>query len=207
MGTQMIDARKDIVFRDEHYKEKFRIKDGDRIKITVAYDGEEIIKKCRFLDETHMNVGSTCFHMDEFMEKQAQAGNTYEPVPDPMPKLDVVYAEPGSPPVDKEIPLDATALRELLGGQTEIRPVDKAVVMLTAENGNGSFIVCAMDDGRLTSLHPYAAQRYKYEPERCTRILDGEKPSILSALEYAKKQAAAQTPGPKEDKAHTGPER
>lgn len=113
----MPDFRKDIIFRDTDYKEKFRIKDGDSIKITVAYDCEKLIRKCRWLDEAHMNVGSTCFHMDEFMEKATRVGNKYEPVPNQEPKLDVVIAESGKPPRDAVIDMSAAAIRELLGGE------------------------------------------------------------------------------------------
>jgi hypothetical protein len=186
----LIDARKDIIFRDEHYKEKFRIKDGDSIKITVAYDGEELIRKCRFLDEAYMNVGSTCYHMDEFMEKQTQVGNKYEPVPNPEPKLDIIYAEPGLPVQDMEIPISLTALRELLGGQLEITPLDKSTAIVRGRHGNGSIAVLGLDGDNLTSLHPYKAQMYKHGLAKRARAAAEKKPSIQEQLSDARKAVA-----------------
>ncbi len=188
----MIDARKDIIFRDEDYKEKFRIKDGDKIKITVAYDGEELIRKCRFLDETHMNVGSTCFHMDEFMEKMARVGNKYEPIPDQEAKLDVLIAEPGQAPRNAEIPLSFTALREIIGGEPEIISKDKFSAVVQGTNGNGTIVVCGVKGDNLTSLHPYDAQTKKRElTERASATEEKSKPSLSDRLEAGKAKAAA----------------
>ena len=187
----MVDARKDIIFRDEDYKEKFRIKDGDRIKITVAYDGEEIIRKCRFLDEAHMFVGSTCFHMDEFMEKQARVGNKSEPVPTE-PKLDIVFVEPNRKPRDVELPINLTALRTLVGGEPDFAPLGDHSAIVWGNKGRGirdksdAFAVCGVNDGKLTSLHPYWAQKYKreYAPRE-----EEKKPSITELLADTKKAA------------------
>ena len=189
----MIDARKDIIFRDEHYKEIFKIKDGDRIKITVAYDGEELIRKCRFLDEAHMFVGSTCLHMDEFLEKQARAGNKYEPV-HTEPKLDILFVVPGQKPRDLEIPIDINALRVLVGGEPAITPLNDHAVIVKgvtggdANNKDGAFAVCGFNDGELTSLHPYWAQKYKLE--FTPRDREEKKPSIKEQLAGAQKSAA-----------------
>jgi hypothetical protein len=188
----MKDARKDIVFRDENYKEKFRIKDGDSIKITVGYDGEELIRKCRFLDEAHMNVGNgNCYHMDEFMEKQAWAGNTYEPVPGLEPKLDVVIAEPGKPPRDAEIPLSLAALREIIGGEIEFVSKDKFCAVVQGANGNGTVVALGVNGGDLTSLHPYDAQQQKRDlAERIPAAVE-KKPTLAERLEAGKLKAAA----------------
>ena len=189
----MTDARKDIVFRGEDYKEKFRIKDGDRIKITVAYDGEEIIRKCRFLDEAHMFVGSTCLHMDEFMERQTRVGNKYEPV-HTEPKLDILFVEPGQKPRDLEIPIDINALRVLVGGEPAMAPLnDHAVIVKGLIGGDvnkksGAFAVCGLNDGALSSLHPYWAQKYKLE--FAPRDREEKKPSIKEQLAGAQKAAA-----------------
>ncbi len=185
----MIDARKDIIFLDERYNEKFRIKDGESIKITVGFDGEEIIRKCRWLDATHMNVGTTCFHMDEFMGKQMRAGNTYEPVPSSEPKLDVLIAEPGKPPRDAEIPMTDTALRKILGGRPEIVSEDKFSARLQGKNG--VTVVCGINNGNLTSLHPYDAQRQKRELEAAIPAVEAKKPTLAERLSAGKAKADA----------------
>jgi hypothetical protein len=189
----MTDARKEIIFRDGDYKEKFRIKDGESIKITVAYDGEEIIRKCRYLDEAHMNVGaSSCYHMDEFMEKQTRVGNQYEPIPSETPKPDIETAEHSQPPRDAEIPMSEAAMRDILGGEPEIISRDKFSATVTGIRGNGTTIVCGMNGDNLTSLHPYDAQRQKRELAERVPATEEKKPSTLAErLEAGKAKAAA----------------
>jgi hypothetical protein len=188
----MIDARKDIIFRDIDYKTKFKIKDGDSIKITVGYDGEELIRKCRFIDDHHIDVGSQCFHIDEFMEKMTRAGNSYEPIPDQEPKLNILVAEPGKPPQDAEIPMTHTALREMLGGEPEIISKDKFATVIQGANGNGTIVVCGSKGDILTSLHPYIAQSQKRELANRVPPTEDKKPATLAErLEVGKAKAAA----------------
>jgi len=194
-GTEpeMTDARRDIIFRDADYKEKFRIKDGESIKIIVAYDGEELIRKCRWIDEAHMDVGSTPFHMDEFMEKAARVGNKYEPIPGQEPKLDVLIAEPGKPPRDAEIPMRHAAIREIIGGEPEIVSEGKFSATIKGVNGNGAILVCGINGSELTSLHPYVAQTQKRE--LAARVAEEKATTTLtSRLEAGKTKAAAYIP-------------
>jgi hypothetical protein len=190
----MKDARKDIIFRDADYKEKFRIKDGDSIKITVSYDGEEIIRKCRFLDEAHMNVGSSCYHMDEFMEKQMRANNQYEPVPNRKPMLDILTVEPGKAPENAEIPLNLAALNRMLGGTPETIPLSKSAAIALGKNGNGRMAICGLNHGELASLHPYDAQMYRHHPEKITEAVAAvsNTPTLQEQLAEAKRAVAAQ---------------
>jgi hypothetical protein len=207
----VFDARKDIVFRDERYKEKFRIKDGDSIKITVAYDGEEIVRKCRWLDETHMYVGSTCLHIDEFMEKQTRVGNKYEPVPNQEPKIDIVVAEPGKPPHDAEIPMGMLPLCEIIGGDVEVVSILRNTAVVKGIGGNGTLVACGLSGENLTSLHPYEAQIYKRDLAERSPVPAEKKPKTLTQrLEAGKKKAAAhdtkQVPSKTTNKAKKNPE-
>jgi len=193
-GTEldMPDARKDIIFRDADYKEMFRIKDGDNIKITVAYDGEELIRKCRWIDEAHMNVGSTPYHMDEFMEKLTRVGNKFEPIPGQEPKIDVVIVELDGKPYDATIPMKYGALRSILGSEPKITQQDKSSAVLEGKSGNGSVIVCGVSDGNITSLHPYVAQTRKRDlAARAALSEDRSAQSLAGRLEAGKVKAAA----------------
>ena len=188
----MTDARKDIIFHDESYKEKFRIKDGDSIKITIAFDGEEIVRKCRFLDPTHLDVGSSCYHCSEFMEKMTRNGNQYEPAPNQKPKFDILIAELGKPPRDIEIPISETAIRKLLGGEPEIVNKDKFSVTLTGKDGNGTIAVFGNNDGNISSLHPYDAQKYKRDfAASVSETEEKPKKTLAEQLEAGKTKAAA----------------
>ena len=199
----MIDARKDIIFRDENYKEKFRIKDGESIKITVGYDGREIIGKCRYLDDTHFYVANQCFHADEFKEKMMRLGNKYGPLslPEP-PMIDIVIAELGEAPRDAEVAASDAAMRELLGGEVEIISVerfagDRRGVYVRGADGNGAVAVCGIEGDNITSLHPNDARTAKRELAERVRAADAEKPkaTLAERLEAGKAKAAAHNAG------------
>ena len=78
-------AAQGIRFKDANYREIFRIPDGSNIVITTAW-GEKIEQACRYIDDTHCEVGSNVFHVDEFAERMARNGATYAPKPDTPPK-------------------------------------------------------------------------------------------------------------------------
>ena len=73
---------KDIRFINSKYEDLFKIPDGGYIKITLN-NGEQKIRKCAFIDETHTKVGNNLFHIREFAEKMEKFRNTYEPCPTP----------------------------------------------------------------------------------------------------------------------------
>ena len=78
-------AAQGIRFKDANYRELFKIPDGGSIVITTAW-GEKIEQACRYIDDTHCEVGSNVFHVDEFAERMARNGATYAPKPDTPPK-------------------------------------------------------------------------------------------------------------------------
>ena len=78
-------AAQGIRFKDANYREIFRIPDGSNIVITTAW-GEKIEQACRYIDDTHCEVGSNVFHVDEFAERMARNGSTYAPKTDTPPK-------------------------------------------------------------------------------------------------------------------------
>lgn len=74
-----------IRFIDSGYKELFRIPDGGKIIITSAW-GEKTELACRYIDETHTEVGNNLFHICEFAERMERNGATYEPKPPEQPQ-------------------------------------------------------------------------------------------------------------------------
>ena len=72
-------AEKGIRFITPHYQEKFRIADGDRVRL-VMESGENREMTCRYIDDYHMEVtgqtGSTVYHICEFAEVCEQNGCT-----------------------------------------------------------------------------------------------------------------------------------
>ena len=60
----------------------FRLKDGGKIRITWQ-DGEQEEKNCRYIDSTHLEVGSgplNIYHICEFAERMEGGVAKVEPV-------------------------------------------------------------------------------------------------------------------------------
>lgn len=77
-------ARKDIRFIDSNYNELFRLPDGEQIRITLS-TGEKLDRVCRYIDETHLEVGRSLYHICEFAERMERNGSTYAPKEPPLP--------------------------------------------------------------------------------------------------------------------------
>ena len=60
-------ARKGIRFIEPDYTEKFRIADGDQIRVIV--DGTNMDYICRYVDDYHMEVGCRLYHICEFAKE------------------------------------------------------------------------------------------------------------------------------------------
>ena len=56
-------AEKGIRFITPEYKEKFRISDGEKIRITFS-DGEVKDRVCRYIDDSHVEVGCLLYTSD-----------------------------------------------------------------------------------------------------------------------------------------------
>ena len=72
-------AKAGIRFINSDYQELFRLPDGGKIKIRYAW-GETVEKTCRYLDDYHVEIGTTIYHIAEFAERMEQNGHVYEPV-------------------------------------------------------------------------------------------------------------------------------
>ena len=70
--------KRDIRFIDSEYHTLFTIKDWESIVIT-RFDGEKMILSCAYIDDYHVCVGNSTYHICEFAEMQERNGNTYVP--------------------------------------------------------------------------------------------------------------------------------
>lgn len=68
--------KKYIRFIDSDYNTLFHIEDGANIIVTWD-DGSKHIRKCRFLDEYHTEIGGECFHICQWAEIMERNGSTY----------------------------------------------------------------------------------------------------------------------------------
>lgn len=88
-------AEKGIRFITPEYKEKFRISDGEKVRITFS-DGEVKDRVCRYIDDSHVEVGDDLYHICEFAERMEQCGATFIPLRSDLPEQ--CYASLGTTP-------------------------------------------------------------------------------------------------------------
>lgn len=79
-------AEKGIRFSTPEYKEKFRISDGEKIRITFS-DGEVKDRVCRYIDDSHVEVGDDLYHICEFAERMEQCGATFISLRSDLPEV------------------------------------------------------------------------------------------------------------------------
>ena len=85
LDRHMRNAEYGIRFITPNYNEKFRITDGDSIRITLP-SGETRDWACRFIDETHMEVGNNLYHICEFAEQAQRSGIQVIPLRQSLPE-------------------------------------------------------------------------------------------------------------------------
>jgi hypothetical protein len=186
---EMEDVRKNIRFIGSDYTTLFTVKDGESIKFTSGYDGESKTLKCRFIDETHMQlIGKhrNDYHICEFAEITERNGSKSEPIPGQKPMIDILSAKYGEKLMDTTIPMTEAAVKKLVGGSYKVETLygaSKDFVFGALLRGKNGIAVCGIDDNTLTSLHPYWAQKYKRELSPAERP---NKQSLLKNLEKAK---------------------
>ena len=78
-------AERGIRFITPHYEEKFRIPDGDKIRIASSW-GETNDRTCRYIDEYHLEVGNNLYHICELAELMERNGATITPLRSSLPE-------------------------------------------------------------------------------------------------------------------------
>ena len=92
LDRHMEKASRGIRFITPDYKEKFKIPDGDKIRIILS-DGEQLDRTCRYIDDYHLEVGSNLYHICEFAERMEQNGNTVIPLRSSLPEQCYVFVQ------------------------------------------------------------------------------------------------------------------
>ena len=83
-------AEKGIRFITPDYKERFRISDGEKIRVTSG-DGQFDDFTCRYIDDYHVEVGWNLYHICEFAERMEKNKNTVIPLRSSLPDRCYVY--------------------------------------------------------------------------------------------------------------------
>lgn len=82
------EARRGIRFIDPHYREKFRLTDGDKLRI-VFNDEHTRDYVCRYIDQTHMELGGrhdNLYHICQFAELSAEQHRALIPLRASLPE-------------------------------------------------------------------------------------------------------------------------
>ncbi|MDD4414854.1 MAG: hypothetical protein PHR14_10000 [Oscillospiraceae bacterium] len=79
-------AAEGIRFIDSHYKDLFRVEDGDKIIITYP-DGEKKTRTCRYIDQCHCEIGDNLYHICQFAEIMEKNRNSYAPEKPMLPEV------------------------------------------------------------------------------------------------------------------------
>ena len=85
LERHMNHAAKGIRFITPDYTEKFRIEDGDRIRMIRVGQAERDCE-CRYIDDYHVEIGGNLYHICEFAEKAKMAGVTVIPIRSSLPE-------------------------------------------------------------------------------------------------------------------------
>ncbi len=84
LDRHMHNAEKGIRIISPSYQEKFRLEDGDRLRIIT--DKETRDYTCRYIDDTHLEVGNSLYHICEFAEMIERANAEVVPLRNSMPE-------------------------------------------------------------------------------------------------------------------------
>ncbi len=95
LNKHMKQAERGIRFITPNYEEKFRIPDGDKVRITLN-DGSYFDEVCRYIDDYHVEVGRNLYHICEFAERMEQNETKVIPLRSSLPeRCYTVIAETG----------------------------------------------------------------------------------------------------------------
>lgn len=78
LDRHIINARKGIRFTDLQYRDRFRLQDGGKIRITYP-GGAQAVRMCRYVDEYHLEIGNSIYHICEFADKMEREQCRVEP--------------------------------------------------------------------------------------------------------------------------------
>ena len=123
LDQHMEKAARGICFLDTSGKERFRIPDGDSIRVTRP-DGSHSDHTCRYIDENRAEIGygvDNLYHMAQFAEWMARNGNTYVPLRSSLPKQ--CYAK-----VTLKWPEAAKRIGELISQNKFLSDADRAAM-------------------------------------------------------------------------------
>lgn len=92
LDRHMQQAQKGIRFINSHYKELFRIPDGDKVRILFS-DGDRRDRTARYIDDYHVEVGDNLYHICEFAERMEASQAKVIPLRSSLPERCYSYVQ------------------------------------------------------------------------------------------------------------------
>ena len=92
LDRHMQQAQKGIRFINSHYKQLFRIPDGDKVRILFS-DGDRRDRTARYIDDYHVEVGDNLYHICEFAERMEASQAKVIPLRSSLPERCYVYVQ------------------------------------------------------------------------------------------------------------------
>ena len=89
LDNHIKEAERGIRFITPNYEEKFRIADGDIVRIRCQ-NGRVLDRECRYIDECHVEVGKgwdNLYHICQFAEMMERYGNSVIPLRSTLPEF------------------------------------------------------------------------------------------------------------------------
>ena len=72
--------KKYIRFVDVYSNTLFHVPDGGSIKVHSAWDHQDRVLPCKYIDPYHVEISGNCYHISQFAELMERNGNRYVPV-------------------------------------------------------------------------------------------------------------------------------
>ena len=86
LDSHMKHAERGIRFITPNYKERFRVENGDAVRVK-RFDGQIFDRVCRYIDDCHVEIGSELYHICQFAEIMERNGNSVIPLRNSLPKV------------------------------------------------------------------------------------------------------------------------
>ena len=161
LDSHMKQAERGIRFITPGYKEKFRIEDGDSVRVR-RFDGRMFDRVCRYIDDYHVEVGSELYHICQFAEIMERNGNFVIPLRSSLPTM--CY---GKVPEKRAIVLFERGFDGYRSASyvTKGRTSQKLVDELNGEMGVTKAQAMAMQAGATLGWDPPAADPKSYDEQ------------------------------------------
>lgn len=163
LDRHMEQARHGIRFITPDYEERFRLPDGDMVRI-IDEDGYTSDRVARYIDDYHVEIGGYLYHICEVAERMEQTGKQVIPLRSSLPESCYVYV-----PTEHRIGIVNKGEEGYYGTDIGVLPSreqnEELVDELNAEKNVSKAQAAAMKAGSMFGWHTKAADPANYNAD------------------------------------------